>query len=109
MGVASLRRLLLAEGADHFTLEAAEAFGQSEALTTRLKHITCGLACPCCCITCLRLLQRNSTAVADSFYAECSSVMHLCLAFASLWERTLLQGRDADGLGVLLEPVQNAN
>lgn len=40
VGVASLRRQLLAEGADHFKLEAAEAFGQSEALTTRLKHIT---------------------------------------------------------------------
>lgn len=40
VGVASLRRLLLAVGADHFRLEASEAFGQSEALTTRLKHIT---------------------------------------------------------------------
>ncbi len=41
VGVASLRRQLLAAGADNFGLEAAEAFGQSEALTTRLKHITC--------------------------------------------------------------------
>ncbi|KAL2612990.1 hypothetical protein R1flu_024682 [Riccia fluitans] len=42
LGVRSLRRLLLAENADSMDLglhEAAEAFGQHEALTTRLKHI----------------------------------------------------------------------
>lgn len=42
MGVRSLRRMLLAESADSMDLglhEAAEAFGQHEALTTRLKHI----------------------------------------------------------------------
>ncbi|CAM6095372.1 unnamed protein product [Calypogeia fissa] len=42
LGVRSLRRLLLAESADTMDLglhEAAEAFGQHEALTTRLKHI----------------------------------------------------------------------
>jgi len=41
VGVGSLRRRLLAAGADNFRLEAADAFGQSEALTMRLKHITC--------------------------------------------------------------------
>ncbi|XP_057820319.2 uncharacterized protein LOC131033191 isoform X2 [Cryptomeria japonica] len=42
LGVYSLRRLLLAESADSMNLGlygAAEAFGQHEALTTRLKHI----------------------------------------------------------------------
>ncbi|KAG0589167.1 hypothetical protein KC19_1G000400 [Ceratodon purpureus] len=42
MGVRSLRRMLLAESADSMDLglhDAAEAFGQHEALTTRLKHI----------------------------------------------------------------------
>lgn len=42
LGVCSLRRILLAESADsmNFGLSgAAEAFGQHEALTTRLKHI----------------------------------------------------------------------
>ncbi|OAE21027.1 hypothetical protein AXG93_606s1120 [Marchantia polymorpha subsp. ruderalis] len=42
LGVCSLRRLLVAESADPMDLglhEAAEAFGQHEALTTRLKHI----------------------------------------------------------------------
>ena len=42
LGVRSLRRMLLAESADSMDLglhEAAEAFGQHEALTTRLKHI----------------------------------------------------------------------
>ncbi|KAH9323717.1 hypothetical protein KI387_018356, partial [Taxus chinensis] len=42
LGVSSLRRLLLAESADSMNLGlygAAEAFGQHEALTTRLKHI----------------------------------------------------------------------
>ncbi|XP_026408158.1 sacsin-like isoform X2 [Papaver somniferum] len=42
LGVCSLRRLLLAESADSMNLSlsgAAEAFGQHEALTTRLKHI----------------------------------------------------------------------
>ncbi|KAM7270495.1 hypothetical protein ACFE04_029709 [Oxalis oulophora] len=42
LGVRSLRRMLLAESADsmNFSLSgAAEAFGQHEALTTRLKHI----------------------------------------------------------------------
>jgi sacsin len=41
MGVASFRRLLLAQSADSVELAMAsvEAFGQSESLTTRLKHI----------------------------------------------------------------------
>ncbi|XP_010547716.1 PREDICTED: sacsin isoform X2 [Tarenaya hassleriana] len=42
LGVRSLRRVLLAESADSMNLSlsgAAEAFGQHEALTTRLKHI----------------------------------------------------------------------
>ncbi|GAB2275278.1 hypothetical protein Dimus_010038 [Dionaea muscipula] len=42
LGVCSLRRMLLAESADSMNLDlsgAAEAFGQHEALTTRLKHI----------------------------------------------------------------------
>lgn len=42
LGVLSLRRLLLAESADSMNLSlsgVAEAFGQHEALTTRLKHI----------------------------------------------------------------------
>eukprot|EP01018_Ginkgo_biloba_P011710 Gb_03748 [translate_table: standard] len=42
LGVCSLRRLLLAESSDSMNLGlygAAEAFGQHEALTTRLKHI----------------------------------------------------------------------
>ncbi|KAJ8546588.1 hypothetical protein K7X08_034098 [Anisodus acutangulus] len=42
LGVRSLRRILLAESADSMNLSlsgAAEAFGQHEALTTRLKHI----------------------------------------------------------------------
>ncbi|KAL4186156.1 hypothetical protein AMTRI_Chr09g12820 [Amborella trichopoda] len=42
LGVRSLRGLLLAESADSMNLglsEAAEAFGQHEALTTRLRHI----------------------------------------------------------------------
>ncbi|XP_057525626.1 uncharacterized protein LOC130805043 isoform X1 [Amaranthus tricolor] len=42
LGVCSLRRSLLAESADSMNLSlsgAAEAFGQHEALTTRLKHI----------------------------------------------------------------------
>lgn len=42
LGVSSLRRTLLAESADSMNLSlsgAAEAFGQHEALTTRLKHI----------------------------------------------------------------------
>lgn len=42
LGVRSLRRTLLAESADSMNLSlsgAAEAFGQHEALTTRLKHI----------------------------------------------------------------------
>ncbi|KAL9266715.1 Sacsin-like protein, partial [Drosera capensis] len=42
LGVCSLRRLLLSESADSMNLGlsgAAEAFGQHEALTTRLKHI----------------------------------------------------------------------
>ncbi|KAL6965910.1 hypothetical protein U1Q18_049781 [Sarracenia purpurea var. burkii] len=42
LGVCSLRRMLLAESADSMNLSlsgAAEAFGQHEALTTRLKHI----------------------------------------------------------------------
>lgn len=45
LGAASLRRLLLAQGADGIRLglvdssAGAEAFGQSEALTTRLRHI----------------------------------------------------------------------
>ncbi|KAJ4961747.1 hypothetical protein NE237_021657 [Protea cynaroides] len=42
LGVSSLRRILLAESADSMNLSlsgAAEAFGQHEALTTRLKHI----------------------------------------------------------------------
>ncbi|OMO98695.1 Zinc finger, RING-type [Corchorus olitorius] len=42
LGVCSLRRILLAESADSMNLSlsgAAEAFGQHEALTTRLKHI----------------------------------------------------------------------
>lgn len=48
VGVASLRRVLLAQSADVLSLglaagaagsHAAEAFGQSEALTTRLRHI----------------------------------------------------------------------
>ncbi|KAG9441938.1 hypothetical protein H6P81_017792 [Aristolochia fimbriata] len=42
LGVCSIRRLLLAESADSMNLSlsgVAEAFGQHEALTTRLKHI----------------------------------------------------------------------
>ncbi|GAV61002.1 LOW QUALITY PROTEIN: zf-C3HC4_3 domain-containing protein, partial [Cephalotus follicularis] len=42
LGVCSLRRILLAESADSMNLSlsgATEAFGQHEALTTRLKHI----------------------------------------------------------------------
>ncbi|CDP11009.1 unnamed protein product [Coffea canephora] len=42
LGVRSLRRMLLAESADSMNLSlsgAAEAFGQHEALTTRLRHI----------------------------------------------------------------------
>ncbi|CAI9097022.1 OLC1v1033309C2 [Oldenlandia corymbosa var. corymbosa] len=42
LGVQSLRRMLLAESADSMNLSlsgAAEAFGQHEALTTRLRHI----------------------------------------------------------------------
>ncbi|KAK9106331.1 hypothetical protein Syun_022342 [Stephania yunnanensis] len=42
LGVRSLRRILLAESADSMNLSlsgAVEAFGQHEALTTRLKHI----------------------------------------------------------------------
>lgn len=41
MGVVSLRRSMLAQTADSMQLgmESMEAFGQSEALTTRLKHI----------------------------------------------------------------------
>ncbi|KAL6189694.1 hypothetical protein ACLB2K_036097 [Fragaria x ananassa] len=42
LGVCSLRRILLAESADSMNLSlsgSAEAFGQHEALTTRLKHI----------------------------------------------------------------------
>jgi sacsin len=43
VGVASVRRLLLAASADTLSLGlvagAAEVFGQSEALTTRLRHI----------------------------------------------------------------------
>ncbi|KAJ7566796.1 hypothetical protein O6H91_02G118900 [Diphasiastrum complanatum] len=42
LGICSLRKSLLAESADSMDLglhEAAEAFGQNEALTTRLKHI----------------------------------------------------------------------
>jgi sacsin len=45
LGVASRRRLLLAASADSLALGLAgagggvEAFGQSEALTTRLRHI----------------------------------------------------------------------
>ncbi|KAK9274779.1 hypothetical protein L1049_022031 [Liquidambar formosana] len=42
LGVCSLRRTLLAESADSMNLSlsgAAEAFGQHEALTTRLRHI----------------------------------------------------------------------
>ena len=44
MGVASLRRLLILRSSDAMALSsvpgsAAEAFGQSEALTTRLRHI----------------------------------------------------------------------
>ncbi|KAJ8747299.1 hypothetical protein K2173_011564 [Erythroxylum novogranatense] len=42
LGVCSLRRMLLAQSADSMNLSlsgAAEAFGQHEALTTRLKHI----------------------------------------------------------------------
>lgn len=43
LGAPSLRRLLLAASADSMALGpvggAAEAFGQSEALTTRLRHI----------------------------------------------------------------------
>ncbi|KAL5721483.1 hypothetical protein ACHQM5_005125 [Ranunculus cassubicifolius] len=42
LGVCSLRRMLLAESADSMNLSlsgAVEAFGQHEALTTRLKHI----------------------------------------------------------------------
>ncbi|GLT87071.1 hypothetical protein SLE2022_051720 [Rubroshorea leprosula] len=42
LGVCSLRRILLAESADSMNLSlsgAAEAFGQHEALTTRLRHI----------------------------------------------------------------------
>ncbi|KAI0491374.1 hypothetical protein KFK09_025634 [Dendrobium nobile] len=42
LGVSSLRRLLLAESSDSMNLSlsgVAEAFGQHEALTTRLKHI----------------------------------------------------------------------
>ncbi|KAJ0963928.1 hypothetical protein J5N97_029050 [Dioscorea zingiberensis] len=42
LGVRSLRRLLLAESSDSMNLSlsgVAEAFGQHEALTTRLKHI----------------------------------------------------------------------
>lgn len=43
LGAASLRRTLLAQGADAFPMAltgaAVEAFGQSEALTTRLRHI----------------------------------------------------------------------
>lgn len=41
MGVVSLRRTMLAATADSMQLgmESMEAFGQSEALTTRLKHI----------------------------------------------------------------------
>ena len=41
LGVTSLRRQMLAQSADvmQLGLSSAEAFGQSEALTTRLKHI----------------------------------------------------------------------
>lgn len=41
LGVASLRRLLLAQSTDSMALgiESVQAFGQSEALTTRLKNI----------------------------------------------------------------------
>ena len=41
MGVVSMRRNMLAQTADSMQLgmESMEAFGQSEALTTRLKHI----------------------------------------------------------------------
>lgn len=43
LGVASVRRVLLAQGADALPMAltgaAVEAFGQSEALTTRLRHI----------------------------------------------------------------------
>eukprot|EP00951_Prasinocladus_malaysianus_P026529 scaffold235744_cov37-Prasinocladus_malaysianus.AAC.1 len=41
MGVVSLRRMLLAQSADSMDLamHSMEAFGQSEALTTRLRHI----------------------------------------------------------------------
>ncbi len=41
LGVKSLRRMMLADSADTVPLglHSVEAFGQSEALTTRLKHI----------------------------------------------------------------------
>lgn len=41
VGVTSLRRQLVAMNEESFAIGfQAEAFGQSEALTTRLKHIT---------------------------------------------------------------------
>jgi hypothetical protein len=39
VGVGSMRRHMLAESADSVGLHSAEAFGQSESLTTRLKSI----------------------------------------------------------------------
>ena len=57
LGVPSLRRLLLAQSADMLSLglhgvvggpTGAEAFGQSEALTTRLRHII--QVCLCVCV-----------------------------------------------------------
>ena len=50
VGVASLRRTLVAASEEAFAIGfQAEAFGQSEALTTRLKHITCPTNHPASC------------------------------------------------------------
>lgn len=75
LGVASRRRLLLAASADCFALGlagaggAVEAFGQSEALTTRLRHIiqvridwVCGL---CACAEACPFVGICSVAVSD--------------------------------------------
>jgi sacsin len=93
-GVRSMRRVLLAESAASLDLgfAAAEAFGQHEALTTRLRHITEMYADGPGILS--ELLQNNDDAGA--------TVVSFLLDETTYGTRSLLGGRMADWQGPAL-------
>ena len=100
MGVASLRSMLLAQSADSMDLvmHSVEAFGQSEALTTRLRHIVEAYADGPGIL--MELLQNADDAGASSF--------QLLLDTASYSTDSILSPRMAAWQGPALLAFNNA-